>query len=92
MLFRSKGRYLNPTKAITTGVRVSEKEFLLASWDGNVYRYETSATGQDWSVSTVDGFKHGGPVVTGLAIDGQGVVYTTGMDDVLRKVRNGKTE
>lgn len=88
-----KQRYLNPTKGITTGVRVSEKEFLLASWDGNVYRYETTGAGQQWSVSTVEGFQPGGSVVTGLGIDKEGgTVYAVGMDDVLRKIRNGKTE
>lgn len=87
-----KARYLHPTKGITTGVRVSAKEFLLASWDGNVYRYETSEAAQDWTVSAVQGFTFGGPVVTGLALDKQGIVYAVGMDDVLRKISNGKAE
>lgn len=90
-----KGRYLNPTKGITTAVRVSAKEVLAASWDGNVYRYQRSKAGEAaWQVSTVAGFKIGGPVVTFLqSAEGKPEeVYAVGLDDVLRRIVGGKTE
>lgn len=87
-----KGRYLNPTKGITTAVRVSSTEVLAASWDGNVYSYTTDASGKEWSVEAVSGYKSGGSVVTGLTLGANGEVFAAGFDDVVRKIKSAKVD
>lgn len=87
-----KARELNPTKGIAAGVKVSDSEVLAASWDGNVYRYQTSSGSGSWEVSTVQGYKMGGPVVTSLVKGKEGQVYAVSMDDVVRRIKAGKVD
>ncbi|CAO1634177.1 unnamed protein product [Jaminaea pallidilutea] len=83
-------RYLNPTKGITTAVRVNSKEIIAASWDGNLYRYLLD--GAQWRVSNIHGAHVGSSVATHLALGPHGEAFAIGMDDTLRKIKDGKVQ